>query len=260
MDLFAATLKSPITLAWDLDADRLAGGPKWLDTDRFDIVAKASTGPPTGRPIDFETTQAMLRALLVERFKLEVHQEDQPMTAYALVAPKRDAKLKKADDSNRSGCKYAAASAVLSKVYTCQNVTMAQFAERLQSMATAYIDRPVVNATGLQGSFDFVLSFTPKGSALLGGPSGEGASAADPSGAMTVFEALDRQLGLKLGGDEPLDRGPGLVRNPDDLAVRRFRFLLEAVEASVGLINHRRDQVFGFENYVFRLVCHFTLP
>ena len=55
-------------------------------------------------------------------------------------------------------------------------------------------------------------------------------------------------------------RGPGLIRNPDDLAVRRFRFLLEAVEGGVGLVRYRGDLVLGFENYAFRLVCHFTLP
>ena len=196
VDMFAYTLKSLITYAWEIDGDRLVGGPKWLDTDRFDIVAKASTAPASGPQIDFEATQAMLRALLVERFKLAVHNEDRSLAVYALVAPKRDAKLKKADESNRSGCKYAAASAVLSKVYTCLNVTMAQFADRLPTISPAYFDRPVVDATGLQGSFDFILSFTPKGSPLLGGGGGEGGS--EPTGAMTVFEALDRQLGLKL--------------------------------------------------------------
>ena len=78
-----------------------------------------------------------------------------------------------------------------------------------------------------------------------------------PLGDQPVHAALAVGLGLLFeGGDEPLDRGPGLIRNPDDLAVRRFRFLLEAVEGGVGLVRYRGDLVLGFENYAFRLVCH----
>ena len=82
-----------------------------------------------------------------------------------------------------------------------------------------------------------------------------------PLGDQPVHAALAVGLGLLFeGGDEPLDAGPRLIRNPDDLAVRRFRFLLEAVEAGVGLVHYRGDLVLGFEDYAFCLVCHFTLP
>ena len=76
-----------------------------------------------------------------------------------------------------------------------------------------------------------------------------------------VHTALAVGLGLLFqGGDEPLDAGPGLIRDPDDLAVRRFRFLLEAVEAGVGLVHYRADLILGFEDYALCLVCHFKLP
>src|ERR1019366_3081608 len=72
-----------------------------------------------------------------------------------------------------------------------------------------------------------------------------------------VHAAFAVGLGLLFkGGDEPLDTGSRLIRYPDDLAVRRFRFLLEAVEGGVGLVRYRGDLVLGFENYAFRLVCH----
>jgi hypothetical protein len=72
-----------------------------------------------------------------------------------------------------------------------------------------------------------------------------------------IHAALTVGLGLLFEGrDEPLDRGPGLIRNPDDLAVRRFSFLLEAVEAGVGLVHHRGDLILGFEDYALCLVCH----
>jgi len=60
--------------------------------------------------------------------------------------------------------------------------------------------------------------------------------------------------------DEPLDRGSRLVRDADDLAVRRFRFLLEAVQPGVGLADDWGDLVLGFENDAFRLIRQLTLP
>jgi hypothetical protein len=62
------------------------------------------------------------------------------------------------------------------------------------------------------------------------------------------------------GGNQALDAGSRLVRNPDHLAMRRFRFLLEAVQPGVGLVRYRGDVVLGFEDYALYLVCHFTLP
>lgn len=51
------TLKALITVAWDITPDMLAGKPKWLDQDRFDIVANAPTDEAAaGRPPDFDST------------------------------------------------------------------------------------------------------------------------------------------------------------------------------------------------------------
>jgi uncharacterized protein (TIGR03435 family) len=195
VELFGVTLKSLISFAYDDDEQHFSGEPKWFETDRFDLVAKAATGAPGGPPIEFETTQLMLRTLLADRFKLAFHYEDQPATVYALVAPKGAAKLKKAvDDSNRSGCKYSTAVSVLSKLYTCLNTNMDQFAARVRSMGPSYVDHPVINATGIEGSYDFLLSFTPNNAVTFSDR--EGGSA--PTGAMTIFEALDHQLGMKL--------------------------------------------------------------
>jgi uncharacterized protein (TIGR03435 family) len=158
----------------------------------------------------------MLRALLVDRFKLTTHFEDQPVNVYALVAVNTSAvasKLKKADPSNRSNCKYVggvpggAASASL-RLNVCQNVTMAQFADWLQgarNTARAYMDHPIVDATGIEGNRDFTLTF----SLFLafqtngGGRGGDAqaanvAAASDPNGAIPFGEALEKQLGLKL--------------------------------------------------------------
>jgi uncharacterized protein (TIGR03435 family) len=93
VNLQGYTLKNLITLAWDVNSDEyLAGTQKWMDSDKWDVIAKApgsvigiATVP--GRPAltDEDVFKPMLRALLMEKFKLAVHYEDRPVTAYALT-------------------------------------------------------------------------------------------------------------------------------------------------------------------------------
>ena len=191
------TLKSLIVAAYNFDDDsRVVGGEKWLDSDRFDITAKAA--PTT--PVD--TLRIMLRALLEERFGLKTHSEDRPVTVYALTLPKPGPKLKTSDGSARSQCVRSASDGALN--YVCSNTTMAQFAERLPDAVSGYLDHPMVDLTGLTGAYDFTLSYLPanRTSAARGGDSaqqsGSPVAASTPSGGFTVFEAVDKQLGLKL--------------------------------------------------------------
>jgi uncharacterized protein (TIGR03435 family) len=224
LDLQGFTLKFLIIIAWNLNGDEmLVGAPKWLDSDKFDIVAKASTAsllhmPSNAPPMDIDTLRLMLRALLVDRFKLAVHTEDRPLPAYNLVAAKP--KLTKADPANRTRFKEGPAPAskdprdknpLLGRLVTCTNMTMEQFAAQLQNIAPGYIHSPVLDSTGLDGAYDFTLSFSPAGVFQSGGgrggerggdaappAGGTTAAASDPNGALTLFEAIDKQLGLKL--------------------------------------------------------------
>ncbi len=213
VDARGVSAKDLVQFAWSIDYDDMLTGLKSIsDQQHYDIVAKA----PNGVPVDNESLSLMVRALLVDRFKLTTHFEDQPVNVYALVAvnPSTAAsKLKKADPSNRAGCKYTggvpggAASASL-RLNVCQNVTMAQFADWLQgarNLARAYMDHPIVDATGIDGNHDFTLTF----SSFLafqnngGGRGGDAqaasvAAASDPTGAIPLAEALEKQLGLKL--------------------------------------------------------------
>jgi uncharacterized protein (TIGR03435 family) len=86
------------------------------------------------------------------------------------------------------------------RICTCQNTTMPQFAEFVRPNAAAYLNHPVVDLTGLKGGYDFTVSWTGKGmiNAALNRKNDDGA--ADPMGGLTVFEAVDKQLGLKLDG------------------------------------------------------------
>jgi uncharacterized protein (TIGR03435 family) len=209
-------LKQLITLAWNLNTNEdIAGAPKWLDSARYDIIAKLPAGflAPNGAPPPIQDLGPMLQALLIDRFKMKFHYEDQMVSAYSLVAAKP--KLKKADPSNRTGCKQTNAAFLInpanltapSRTITCQNMTMAQFADQLQSLGGVYVHYPVVDATGLEGSWDFSLSFSPitesqlstlRTSSPFGATAGGGAGASDPVGGTSLFDAVEKQLGLKL--------------------------------------------------------------
>jgi uncharacterized protein (TIGR03435 family) len=229
IDLRGVPLKMLIILAWDLTPlDDLPGAPKFVDTATFDLVAKATTTTQSsgnGPPIEIDELRMMMRKLLADRFKLTTHYEDRPVNAYTLVSVKP--KLKKADPSNRTGCKTGPApigkdAAPGPPVFqaVCQNMTMAQFTEQLQTVAPLYIRNPVLDSTGLEGAWDFTLTFTPVPAGFNGGRIGPGGgrgpdgggggvrpadssasatpTASDPSDAMTLFDAVSKQLGLKL--------------------------------------------------------------
>jgi uncharacterized protein (TIGR03435 family) len=216
-----------IQMAWDIRPEMLVDAPKWLGEDRFDIVAKAplaaestelTPGPqfgpagPSAPQVDFDTVLVMLRGLLKDRFKLAVHDEERPANAYTLVAVKP--KMKTADPASRTRFTQGPSRDGKNpppgtRMVTAQNMTMTQFAAQLQRMAPGYIQSPVLNATGLDGSYDFTLMFAPAGAARGGGGRGgkrgpasadsPGASEpSDPTGLMSLPEAIEKQLGLKL--------------------------------------------------------------
>ncbi len=214
LSISGATLKFLIQQAWNVQDDTVIGATKSMETDRYDIVAKADVPGPE---VDIDELWPMLQALLKERFHLAVHTEDRPVTAYTLMAVKP--KMKKADPAERTKYKEGPGAdgkdpreknPILSRLVTCQNMTMAQFAAKLQNIAPGYIRSPVLDATGLEGGYDFTLSFSPVGVAMApaggrGGGQEPGAaqttvvpSASDPTGAVSLSEAIEKQLGLKL--------------------------------------------------------------
>jgi uncharacterized protein (TIGR03435 family) len=213
-------LKIILQQAWgNFSDDMIVGAPKWLDQDRFDIVAKVPAsamtgGGPNSPPFDFDEVMVMLKNLMALRFKLVTHMEARPISAYTLVAAKP--KLKPADPTGRIKCDEGPgadgkdprdANPILGRLITCQNMTMARFADMLQSLAPGYIHAPVLDATGLDGAWDFTFSFSTAGQ-LQGGRGGRDAApsgaaggtnaATDPNGALSLLDALPKQLGLKL--------------------------------------------------------------
>jgi len=203
-------------IGWDLTVDELvANTPKWWDDTKYGIVAKTSTavsGVGQSTNADIEDLKAMLRQLITERFKLKAHYEDRPVPAYTLLADKP--KMAKADPNNRTGFKEGPPTGqtdqrnqILGRMVTVRNMTMAQFAEDLQRIAGGYIRVPVEDKTGLEGAYDFTLTFSPinvlnagrgRGGDAAGPGPGAGADFSDPNGALSLSDAISRQLGLKL--------------------------------------------------------------
>lgn len=224
------TLKELISFAWDInpiDTEGLVNAPAWLDKDKFDIVAKvagddAANGSAKAPEMDIEELQELLRGLIAERFKMQTHTEPRPVTAYALVAA--GPKIKPAaDPTSRMNCKEGVGPdgkdprttyPVRNRLMWCQNMTMTEFAKQLQYVANGFIYYPVVDRTGLKGGFDFSLNFSSvqqmmPGSGGGGGGSGAGSAAgspagnsvlpaSDPNGALSLFDAVKTELGLRL--------------------------------------------------------------
>src|SRR5260370_6485363 len=103
----------------------------------------------------------MLQLLLADRFKLVVHNDNRPLTAYLMTAVKGKSKLKEADASGSPGCQPQAQANNSSSVpmvrISCRNTTMDSFATSIHAIAGGYLTNPVVNSTGLQGAWDFDL-------------------------------------------------------------------------------------------------------
>lgn len=215
------TLHDMMVFAWDLnpgDREELVNAPKWLEADRFDILAKVATedhgdGPSEPPQLEDQELKVMVQSLLEDRFQMNIHWENRPVTSYTLTAV--SPKLTRADPKARTKCfdgpgpdgkDPRLVNPVLNRLLTCQNLTMAQFADRLRYVANGYIHYPVQDATGLAGGWDLTLSFSGISQLLPGGGGGspppDGGSAntmaSDPNGAVSLFDAVKRELGLKL--------------------------------------------------------------
>ena len=135
----------------------------------------------------------MLRHFLEREFKIVDHEERRPMDVYALVAAKGGPKLQKSAGPGERNCKRIVGDSGdpdakgLSSIEAgslCVNMTLSNLADMLPEMAGAYIDRMVVNQTGLEDRYDFKLFWVGRANIDQGG--------------LTIFEAIEKQLGLKL--------------------------------------------------------------
>jgi uncharacterized protein (TIGR03435 family) len=190
----------------DYSSDQVIGLPGWVITTRFDVTALAPASNPSLPFLDNELLGPMVRALLVDEFKLSYHTEERSLPAYTLVSAKP--KMKKADPESRIFCKNQPAPANAARgsiTLTCQNMSMTLFVDWLQGRAPG-LNMPIVDATGIEGGWDFTLTYNQLPPQMANAPGRGGDNgplapvpeASDPSGGYTIFEAVEKQLGLKL--------------------------------------------------------------
>jgi uncharacterized protein (TIGR03435 family) len=222
-----ATLRLLICNVYQLQDSQIVGGPSWLNADRFDIVAKAdlesSQAFPVQRRDGPSRLQLMMRALLAERFKLAVHHETKPVSAFTLVVARRDGRLGPALRPSAGDCDALAATARARNAappsnqpapvaptrcgaamgighFTVGGGTLFQLANTLSNI----VGQAVVDRTGLTGNFDIDLTWTPEQTAQRP-PDTQDPPHADPDGP-SIFTALQEQLGLKLESEKtPVD-------------------------------------------------------
>jgi len=181
-------LRSLVRDAYGEGRLEVVGGPKWLDTDTWDIAATA------GRDVADDDAWAMLRTLLEQRFKLVARREIREQPIYALVpAGKRSASPLRPSSTD---CPITGNPCGIQSAQGRLVGTAAEMSDLVRSLSRV-VGRPVIDKTGLSGRFDFTVTWTPDVAGTL-------ESAAPDAQGNSIFTALTEQLNLKL---EP-QRGP----------------------------------------------------
>ncbi|HEY4363698.1 MAG TPA: TIGR03435 family protein [Bryobacteraceae bacterium] len=195
------TMNTPLSFlmafAYGVQSKQIVGGPSWLESERYDITAKADIpGQPNDRQL-----KAMLQKLLAERFELTFHREKRELSVYAITIAKAGAKLTESKNNPNSlpGLGFRGLGNLV-----VTNATIAEFAGLMQ---TTVVERPVIDQTGLGTKrYDFQLKWTPDASQF----GGRGGSAPPPPDGVEappdLFTAIQQQIGLKMDATKaPVD-------------------------------------------------------
>lgn len=157
----------------------IVNAPNWFDDERVDVTAKSAPGTSN------DQIRVMVQTLLVQKFKVALHIEQRNMNAFVLVLAKGGPKLQKSIGAGEGDCERAVEPGASAGVrhLACTHMTISQLADGLPDLAPTYIDKPVVDHTGLTAPYDFALDWTPK--------------KVDDVGELTIFVALEK-LGLRI--------------------------------------------------------------
>jgi uncharacterized protein (TIGR03435 family) len=168
------SLKGIIQWAYRLQTVQVSG-PGWLDSNRYDVIAKTSEAVPNDR------LRQMLQTLLADRFKLAFHRETKEMQAYVVTIGKNGYKMKPSEGEGQMELKPTGKG--LNVLFT--HVTLAQLSE----LASSPLQGVVVDQTGLQGAWDFTLDMS---AIAMNRPS-------DREEAIgMIIQVLNEQLGIKI--------------------------------------------------------------
>jgi uncharacterized protein (TIGR03435 family) len=173
------SVEAMLRFAYGVQRSQIVGAPEWMRSERWDVTGVPDT---PGKP-NLPQFQSMMRKLLAERFSLAVHREQREMPVFALTVARGGPKLQKsAGDPNAGpGSGGSTVNGIEDHHYTNTSMTA------LALMLMIYTDRPIVDQTGLQGRYDFLLRWTKDETA-----------ATAPDAPPGFFTAMQEQLGLKL--------------------------------------------------------------
>ena len=158
--------------------DSQISGPAWLDSDHFDITAKADA------PATDEQMKQMLQTLLADRFKLNFHHQNKELKAFVLTVAKSGLKLTPAASPEGMPFRQNSANGTVAK-----SMSIREFGDFISGP----LQMPVVDETGLTGKYDFAIDFTP----YLPAPS-KNMDGTKPDTTSILMAALQDELGLKL--------------------------------------------------------------
>jgi uncharacterized protein (TIGR03435 family) len=199
-----AILRAACGISLGAEDSRISGGPNWLHSERYDVDAKIDSSvvdelkklSPDQRTL---ALQHMLRVLLADRCNLTIHRESKDLPIYTLVIAKSGTKLHEANPGETGSSSYAGQSII----------GHARPLSSLARMLSVSLGRPVLDKTGLPGTYDFKLVWAPDDSQTqafsASAPNDRPAPQTD-SNPSSIFTAIQEQLGLKLvSGKGPIE-------------------------------------------------------
>ena len=181
------SIENLITYAYSIQVSQVVDGPSSLLAEHFDIDGLPDI---VGRP-NRSQSRTMFQQLLVSRFKLAFHYESRELPVYAIQIAKGGPKLAQTTRKPDEGTSFS---------YTCppvlayRNYSISEFAKVMEE---AFLDRPVVDQTGLTNRYDFDLKWTSDDSQTYCPPDSAG-SHDDPNAPPGIYTAIQEQLGLKI--------------------------------------------------------------
>lgn len=176
------TLRTMMTVAYTVTDRQIAGGPDWVGAELWDMNAKANRACTTDELHD------LLAKLLEERFRLKLKREKRDLPVWELVVEKGGHKMPVHDASDID--RGPMGPGPNGRGMAGKNIPMKYFAFVLSRL----LDRNVVDKTGLDGYFDVTLDFVREQQ----GVRVDGTPPPPPQDGPTIFEALQKQLGLRL--------------------------------------------------------------
>ena len=186
-----ATIRTIMTVAYTVTDRQITGGPAWMNSDRWDIEAKAD------RQRTSDELHVMLQHLLEERFHLKLRHENRQESVYSLSLAKDGPKFKSHDPDDKDYAPIGAQMVRAADSSICfgingVNVTM----DYLAFFLSRGQDRMIINQTGLTGRWDVRLQYIPDAAAMARGP--DGAALNFSPDCETLAAALPKQLGLRM--------------------------------------------------------------